>query len=186
MGIIDLLLIAVGLSMDAFAVAAANGIAMRDLRLRHSVMTAAAFGFFQGLMPAAGYFLGTGFERYISAYAHWIALILLAAIGGKMIYEGTRRDGESENRERRFSLRLLLAQAVATSIDALMAGVTFAAVGVSVLYAVTVIAVTTFCISLAGVYAGKRFGAALESGAELLGGGILALIGLKIFIERII
>lgn len=180
---VDLLLIAVGLSMDAFAVAVTNGMTMPRLRLKHYLIISLAFGFFQGLMPSLGYFLGHRLEFFINTFAHWTALILLAAIGGKMIVEGVRCKNE-ECRIKCFSLKLVIIQAVATSIDALMAGVTFAAMHVTLSFSVSVIAVTTFLISFAGVLMGKKFGGMLKAKSEIFGGAILVLIGLKIFFEH--
>ena len=177
MDFVDILLIGVGLSMDAAAVSAISGMSIRGLRWNESLSIALAFGLFQGLMPLTGYFAGSAFAAFMSSFAPWVALVLLCAVGGKMVWEAFH-DGEEGGMER-FSYRLLLAQAVATSLDALAVGVSFAAIRVDILWASGLIAACTFVISLASVYIGRVFGAALADKAELLGGVILILIGIK-------
>lgn len=203
MSIIELFLLAVGLSMDAFAVSIGNGLAMKKISLKKAFPIALSFGLFQALMPLIGYFLGTAFESIIKRWDHYIALIFLGFIGGKMIFDGIREivndkkskeneceGGEKEQKtisddERLFSPGKLLIQAIATSIDALIVGVSFAALpDVNIWHAVSLIGAITFSISLAGVFAGKKFGELLGSKAEILGGFILVLIGLKVFIEH--
>lgn len=186
MGIVELLFIAIALSMDAFAVSVTNGMTILKLKVKHSVIIALAFGFSQLLMPILGYYLGMGFEAYINAFAHWIALILLSFIGGKMVIEGIKCKNENKCGIRCFSLKVIIVQAVATSVDALMVGVTFAAMGANLLFSVSMIGIITFLISLSGVYIGKKFGDMLKSKSEILGGIILIIIGLKIFIENLI
>ena len=191
MGIIELLLIAVGLSMDAFAVSIGNGLAMKKLNVKVALATAFSFGLFQALMPTLGYFLGTAFESVIRRFDHYIALIFLGFIGGKMIFDGikelrAKKKGEEPPAEFKLTLPALLIQAIATSIDALIVGVSFAALpDVNIWTAVSLIGLTTFAISLAGVFFGKKFGQLLGSRAEILGGVILVAIGLKVFIEHI-
>lgn len=192
MGIIELLLIAVGLSMDAFAVSIGNGLSMKKSSPKAALAIAFSFGLFQALMPTAGYFLGSAFEDIIKGFDHYIALIFLGFIGGKMIYDGikeirARKKGE-EAEEGTFKLGFgaLMIQAVATSIDALIVGVSFAALpDVNIWAAVALIGITTFTISLVGVFFGKKFGQLLGSKAEIFGGVILVGIGLKVFIEHI-
>lgn len=190
MGIIELLLIAVGLSMDAFAVSIGNGLAMKKLNVKAALATAFSFGLFQALMPTLGYFLGTAFESVIRRFDHYIALIFLGFIGGKMIFDGikelcAKKKGEEPPAEFKLTLPALLIQAIATSIDALIVGVSFAALpDVNIWTAVSLIGLTTFAISLAGVFFGKKFGQLLGSRAEILGGVILVAIGLKVFIEH--
>ncbi len=190
MGIIELLLIAVGLSMDAFAVSIGNGLAMKKLNVKVALATAFSFGLFQALMPTLGYFLGTAFESVIRRFDHYIALIFLGFIGGKMIFDGikelhAKKKGEEPPAEFKLTLPALLIQAIATSIDALIVGVSFAALpDVNIWTAVSLIGLTTFVISLAGVFFGKKFGQLLGSRAEILGGVILVAIGLKVFIEH--
>lgn len=186
MSIIELFLIALGLSMDAFAVAVTNGMCIKRLRRREAFLIAAAFGVFQGLMPTIGYALGFAFTEYIKSVDHYIALVLLGIIGGKMLYEGiTSHDSEKNCRiEPKLTLAVLLMQAVATSIDALAVGVSFAAMEVNIVTAALFIACITGICSFVGVYIGKRFGNIINNKAEILGGVVLILIGLKIFIEH--
>ena len=179
--ILEILLIGIGLSMDAAAVSATNGMCYRP-SWRRTLIIALFFGGFQGLMPLIGYFAGSLFARQIAAFDHWIALALLAVIGGKMVWDGFHHDsGETANP---FTLLLLLMQAVATSIDALAVGVSFAAMSVQILPAVSLIAATTFLLSVAAVRLGIRIGDRLNSKAEVFGGTVLFLTGLKIFIEH--
>ncbi len=191
MGIIELLLIAVGLSMDAFAVSIGNGLSMKKSDIKAALAIALSFGLFQALMPTAGYFLGSAFEEVIKKFDHYIALIFLGFIGGKMIYDGIKEIREHNKNEKaddegfKLNFGTLLIQAVATSIDALIVGVSFAALpGVNIWAAVTIIGVTTFAISLVGVFFGKKFGQLLGIKAEIFGGIILVGIGLKVFIEH--
>ena len=185
MDLLTLFLIAVGLSMDAFAVSVSDGMCYPDMPRKRALAIAGAFGLFQGIMPAAGYFAGNAFASLISGFDHWVALILLAAIGGNMIREAV---GEMKHPEeetcRVFTWKLLLAQAVATSIDALAVGISFAMLSANIFYAASFIAVVTFTLSLIGVVAGRRFGGLLRQKAEIVGGLILIGIGVKIFIEH--
>lgn len=181
---IELLLIAIGLSMDAFAVSITNGLCCTNLKKNQIFMIGLCFGGFQGLMPTAGFFLGKAFEVYITALDHYIALVLLGYIGGKMIYDALTEKEETGN-QYTLTVRTLLMQGVATSIDALAVGVSFAALpGVNIMVAALSIAVVTFAFSVVGVCFGKRFGARLGSRALLAGGMILVGIGVKIFIEH--
>lgn len=186
MGIGEIILIGVGLSADAFSVAVCKGLNMRKLNLKHGYIIALFFGVFQAIMPLIGYLLGTGFSSYIEAVDHWIAFALLAFIGGKMAVEAIRDKGDSEE-EKSDALDLgeLTVMAVATSIDALAVGITFAFLDVNIIPAVVIIGVTTFALSLAGVLIGNRFGAKYKNKAELAGGIILILIGLKILLEHL-
>lgn len=183
MSFVELFLIAVGLSMDAFAVSICKGLSMQKLNLRHALIIGAYFGGFQALMPLAGYLLGVRFQNAITAYDHWIAFILLAVIGGNMIKEAL--DEEEESCDASVAFRDMLLLAVATSIDALAVGVTFAFLRVQIIPAITFIGCTTFVLSVAGVKVGTVFGARYKSRAELTGGLILILIGLKILIEHL-
>lgn len=183
MGIIELLLLAIGLSMDACAVAMTNGMCHKDLSRKRTLAVGICFGGMQGLMPLLGYLLGAAFSDLISAFDHYLALILLGFIGAKMIYEALR--GEETATKEPFTMRLLLLQGIATSIDALAVGVSFAALqGVSVWVACMLIASVTYALSISGVLLGKRFGTMLSSKAQIFGGVILIGIGLKIFIEH--
>lgn len=191
MGFLELLLLAIGLAMDAFAVSIGNGLSMKKQNPKAALAIAFSFGLFQALMPTLGYFLGYAFEEVIRQFDHYIALIFLGFIGGKMIFDGIKeliadKKGETEEiSEFRLTFGKLLIQAVATSIDALIVGVSFAALpDVNIWTAVLLIGVVTFAISLLGVFSGKKFGQLLGSKAEIFGGIILVGIGLKVFIEH--
>jgi putative Mn2+ efflux pump MntP len=190
MAFIEIILIAVGLSADAFSVSIGNGMCMPKAGARNALAIAAAFGIFQALMPFIGWLAGGTFAGHIEAYDHIVALALLAFIGGKMIFEGIRavRKGSTARPVRALNLGSLLLQAVATSIDALIVGVGFAAIGLpaaELFKAVILIGGITFALSFIGVWAGKRFGTLLGSRSEIIGGMILVAIGLKIFIEGV-
>lgn len=174
--------------MDAFAVAICKGLSMRKMNYRHAAVIALFFGGFQALMPLIGWVLGKQFERYITSVDHWIAFILLAIIGMNMIREALGKDDEEEEKGcqgDRLDLKELLMMAIATSIDALAVGVTFAFLQVSIVPAVSLIGITTFVLSLIGVSLGRVFGAKFKSKAEFLGGAILILIGVKILLEHL-
>lgn len=187
MSLFELILIAVGLSMDAFAVAVCKGLGMEKVRRRDALLLGVFFGGFQALMPLLGYLLGSRFAVYIERWDHWIAFVLLAFIGGNMIREslGGEEDEAAGDDGERLSYRELLTLAVATSIDALAVGVSFAFLGVSILPAISLIGCTTFALTLVGVWVGNIFGARYKSRAELTGGVILILIGLKILLEHL-
>lgn len=182
MNLFELLLLGVGLSMDAFAVSICKGLACRNVKFRHLVIPGLWFGGFQALMPTIGFFLGSTFEKHIDACDHWVAFALLAFIGAKMIKDSFSCECEKVNNN--FGFKCMLILAVATSIDALAVGVTFALLQeVNVPVAVTAIGITTFLFSAAGVKIGNIFGTRYKSKAERLGGVILILIGLKILIQ---
>lgn len=186
MSILELFLIAVGLSMDAFAVSVCKGLATRQLRWRHYLIIGAWFGGFQALMPSIGYLLGSTFESYITAVDHWVAFFLLCLIGGSMVKEALSKDGEAEADNGSFAFRNMLLLAVATSIDALAVGITFALLpGVNIAAAVSFIGATTFLLSAAGLKAGNVFGLRYKSRAELTGGILLILMGGKILLEHL-
>ena len=186
MGIVELFLIGVGLSMDAFAVSVCKGLNMKTLNRKHALVIGLFFGGFQGLMPLLGWLLGKQFEGYITAFDHWIAFVLLAFIGGKMVWEALHEDPEeTEQGEPKLDLKELLMLAVATSIVALAVGITFAFLQVNIWGAVSLIAATTFVLSLIGVWVGNRFGSRFQTKAEIAGGVILVLIGLKILLEHL-
>jgi putative Mn2+ efflux pump MntP len=191
MGITELLFLAVGLSMDAFAVSICKGLAMRSSDIKACVICGAWFGGFQALMPMAGYFLGSRFEKYIDAVAPFVALLLLSLIGGNMIREAVSKTEECA--EAGLDVKTMFLMSVATSIDALAVGITFAMVPVKLfagsaaanaLTASAIIGVTTFSFSFVGVKAGNIFGIKYKSRAEFAGGVILILIGLKIILEH--
>ncbi len=181
MGLWELFILAVGLSMDAFAVSICKGLSLRQIGWRHMCLAGAWFGGFQALMPLIGFFLGRFFAEIITAYDHWIAFVLLAFIGGKMIWEAL--DPDQEDMDGSMDVKTMFLLAVATSIDALAVGVTFAFLEVSILPAVLFIGGTTFVFSAAGVKVGSVFGARYKEKAELCGGAVLVLIGLKLLLE---
>lgn len=184
MGIFELFLIAVGLSMDAFAVAVCRGLSMKKLNLKQGAVVALFFGGFQGLMPLIGWVLGKQFEQYIVSIDHWIAFILLGYIGGKMIWDAFHDDDE-EDLSPDFDLKQLFLMAVATSIDALAVGITFAFLRVNIVYAVSFIGCITFGLSFLGVWLGYRFGSRYKNKATFAGGVVLCAIGLKILLEHL-
>ncbi len=179
----ELFIIAVGLSMDALAVAICKGLSMAKMSWRKGIIVGLWFGGFQALMPLIGYLLGAQFESKITAFDHWIAFILLGLIGGNMIREGV--SGDEEKTDDSVSIKSMLPLAIATSIDALAVGVTFAFLRVTIAYAVSFIGVITFLLSTVGVKVGNVFGARYKSKAEIAGGVILILMGLKILIEHL-
>lgn len=181
MSLIELLLIAVGLSMDAFAVSVCKGLSLRRLKPRHALLVGLYFGGFQALMPMLGWALGARFESVIQSVDHWIAFILLALIGVGMIREA----GHEEELNDDLGFRTMLLLAVATSIDALAVGVTFAFLQVRILPAAALIGCTTFALSALGVYIGHVFGLKYKAKAETAGGVILIGIGLKILLEHL-
>lgn len=182
MSIWEVFLVAVGLSMDAFAVAVCKGLKMPKINIKQTALIALFFGGFQGLMPLIGYFLGKQFEEYIVSVDHWITFVLLGIIGGKMIFESFKKDEEDECG---FSIKELFVLAIATSIDALAVGITFAFLKVNIVISVTLIGITTFILSAIGVFIGHKFGEKYKSKAEFAGGLILILIGLKILLEHL-
>ncbi|MBP5578179.1 MAG: manganese efflux pump [Ruminococcus sp.] len=184
MSITELLLISVGLAMDAFAVSVCKGLSMKKLNLKGGIITALFFGVFQGVMPAIGYFLGSRFDDVISSFSHWVSFGLLAFIGGKMIFEAVKGDDDDESgKEYSLDIKELVLLAVATSIDALAVGIVFAAEKTDLFFSVIMIGVITFALSLAGVFIGHRFGSKYEKGAEIVGGLILIGIGVKLLLE---
>lgn len=189
MGLGTLVILALGLSMDAFAVSVSDGMIYCDLKRRQILLIGLMFGLFQGIMPLIGYFAGSTFSGAIKAWDHWIAFFLLAVIGGKMILEALR-DGnaipEAAESEKIFSFKMLILQAVATSIDALAVGVSFALIEINQYFASLFIACITFICSLAGVLIGRRFGGRFRQKAEILGGVMLIGIGVKILVEHLI
>lgn len=184
MGFFELFTIAVALAMDAFAVSVCKGLSTAKLKVRHYFLIGLWFGGFQAAMPALGYLLGSTFESYITAIDHWIAFILLALIGANMIREAL--GGDDETVAPSFAVAAMLPLAVATSIDALAVGITFALLpDVNIFVAVGLIGATTFLISAAGLRIGNIFGAKFKKPAEIAGGAILILMGVKILIEHL-
>lgn len=190
MGIFELLSIGIGLSMDAFAVSICKGLCMKKFKYGQAAIIALFFGGFQALMPAVGWFLGRQFEKYIKSFDHWVAFVLLGIIGFNMI-RGAIKGGDECGEDGcpvdqgKLNLKELFILAIATSIDALAVGITFAFLNVSIVPAISIIGITTFVLSFFGVVIGKQFGARYKSKAELAGGIILIFIGLKILLEHL-
>ena len=182
MSITELLLIAVGLSMDAFAVAIGKGLSMERATPHKALVTGVWFGGFQALMPIIGYFLGVSFAGFVENVDHWIAFGLLWMIGLNMIHESLSKECEKSDAD--LSPRAMFPLAVATSIDALAVGISLAFLGEPILPAATTIGITTLIFSAAGLYIGNAFGCRYKSKAEFLGGAVLMLIGIKILIEH--
>ena len=183
MSLLSLFIIAIGLAMDAFAVSICKGLAMQKVSFKKAGIVGLWFGGFQALMPAIGYFLGVQFRDKITAIDHWIAFILLGLIGANMIKEACSGDCEEENDS--LDIRTMFLLAVATSIDALAVGITFAFLNVNLLSAVSFIGATTFILSAIGVRIGNVFGTRYKAKAEFTGGAILILLGLKILLEHL-
>ena len=193
MGFLELFFVGVGLSMDAFSVAVCKGLQMRRIRWGRTLTVAAFFGGFQALMPLIGWLLGKQFEQYIVAIDHWVAFVLLLFIGGKMILDVIKESKESKcpceqeaaAKDAPFRLGELAVMALATSIDALAVGITFAFLQVNIWGAIAIIGVTTFFLSIVGVFIGNIFGTKYQNKATLAGGAVLILIGSKILIEHL-
>ena len=184
MRLTELLLLAIGLSMDAFAVSVTNGLCCKKVNWKGAVACGLCFGLYQGLMPTIGFALGKTFESLITSIDHYIALILLGFIGGKMLIDGIKNEDEKTECPASLTLGLLIVQGIATSMDALAVGVSFAALAVNIVSAAAFICCVTFIFSFVGFFIGKRFGTMLNNKALILGGVILIAIGVKIFIEH--
>ena len=186
-GFVELLFLAVGLSMDACAVSICQGLSMKRLNLRHAVVIALFFGGFQALMPLVGWALGAQFSDYVASFGHWVAFGLLLFIGGKMLVDAFRGGEEAacEDEESKLEIGQLFMLAIATSIDALAVGISFAFLQVDIVPAVLTIGVATFLLSLGGVVVGNKFGARYEKPATIAGGIVLILIGCKILLEHL-
>lgn len=182
MGFLEIFFIGIGLSMDAFAVSICKGLSTKTLKLKHALICGGYFGFFQGFMPFLGFILGVQFKDKIESIDHWIAFILLVLIGFNMIKEAFE---DEENCNIEFSFKVMLPLAIATSIDALAIGVTFAFLNVDIFSAIIIIALTTFVISMIGVKIGHVFGTKYKSKAEIVGGIILICMGIKILLEHL-
>mgnify|MGYP004649454225 FL=1 len=180
---LEIFLIGVGLSMDAFAVSICKGLSVGRVNFKHMVIAGLWFGGFQALMPLIGYLLGSTFEQYVTSIDHWIAFILLSIIGANMIKESFDKDSERQNSS--FSFMSMLMVAVATSIDALAVGITFAFLQVNIWFAIAIIGCTTFVISAAGIKIGSVFGAKYKAKAEFFGGAVLICLGIKILVEHL-
>ena len=185
MDIVTIVVIAVALAMDAFAVSIASGAAYKQLQVRHTLRIALFFGGFQAFMPLIGALAGLSFREYIADYDHWIAFVILAAVGGKMIYESFKIT-EAEKNYSPSNILVLLALSVATSIDALAIGITLSLVASSIVTAVIVIGLVTFLLSYIGVILGKKFGHIFENKIEAVGGLVLIALGVKILLEHMV
>lgn len=187
MDLLFVFFIGVGLSMDAFAVAVCKGLAVREFKWKYALITGLYFGVFQGLMPLLGFYLGGHFKRLIAPVDHWVAFILLSIIGLNMIREARKNEAcpVYPEQDKSFSFKAMLPLAVATSIDALAVGLTLAFLQADIYYAVILIGLTTFTISLAGVKIGHIFGMKFKAKAEVLGGVILIVIGTKTLLEHL-
>ena len=183
MSLIELFLIGISLSMDAFAVSICKGLSVGAIKPKHMISAGLWFGGFQALMPFIGYLLGSTFEQYITSIDHWVAFILLGIIGFNMVKE-SREEGE-EGQDASFAFKAMLVLAIATSIDALAVGITFAFLSVDIIPAIAIIGCTTFAFSVAGIKIGSVFGTKYKSKAELFGGIVLIALGIKILIEHL-
>lgn len=184
---IELFLIGVGLSMDAFAVSICKGLGMEKVNKKQAFIIGLYFGGFQALMPLTGWFLGIRFQQYITSIDHWIAFVLLVFIGGKMIVEAIR-DKEDEHigkKDQPLDHKEMFLLAIATSIDALAVGITFAFLDTPIVEAIVIIGLTTFFLSIVGVVVGNFFGTRYKKKAEIIGGIILVAIGVKILLEHL-
>lgn len=183
MEIYEILLIGIGLAMDAFAVSICKGLSMEKMNWKNVVIIALYFGVFQALMPLIGYFLGMTFESIVITFDHWVAFALLTLIGGGMIKESF--DDEDDKKNDKVDFKTMVVLAIATSIDALAIGITFAFFDVNIVLAVSIIGIITFIISVLGVKIGNRFGDKYQNKAQLMGGIILVLLGFKILLEHL-
>jgi len=184
MELLSIITIAVGLAMDTFAVSIVTGAAYKQLHIRHTLRMAGFFGGFQAFMPVVGYLAGLTVKQYVSNYDHWIAFGILAAVGLKMIYESFKIKEERKT-PNPANLAVVLALAVATSIDALAVGITISLITHAIALAVIIFGAVTFGLSFAGVYIGKKFGHFFEGGIEIIGGLVLIALGLKIVIQHV-
>ena len=183
----ELLLIAIGLSMDAFAVSVCKGLSLQKTTWKESLAVGMYFGIFQAVMPLVGFLIGTGFAGFIEKWDHWIAFVLLAVIGAKMIIESRKKNSceTSDKNSNPLSLKKMLPLAISTSIDALAVGVTFAFLSVKIIPAISLIGIVTLILSFTGVYIGSFFSCRFKSHAEMAGGIILVLMGVKILLNHI-
>lgn len=183
MDTIEILLISIGLAMDAFAISICKGLSMRKMNWKKAIIIGLYFGIFQGIMPIIGYLLGTTFDHFITSIDHWIALILLTDIGINMVKDAF--SDESENCNENIDAKTMIILAIATSIDALAVGITFACLRVKIVLPVISIGTITFILSVIGVKIGNKFGNIYKAKAEIMGGIILILLGIKIVLEHL-
>ena len=186
MQIFEVSLIGIGLAMDAFAVSICKGLQMRKINCRFTTIIAGFFGVFQAIMPFIGWMLGKQFQRYIVSIDHWIAFVLLGMIGFNMIRESREEEKDTYNQQlEKLDYKELVLLAIATSIDALAIGVTFAFLKVNIISSITIIGVITFIIAFSGVFIGNIFGMKYKAKAEIFGGAVLILMGIKILLEHL-
>jgi putative Mn2+ efflux pump MntP len=183
MDTLSIILIAIGLSMDSFAVSVTNGLTIRDLNVKRVLLISFSLAIFQAVMPLIGWFAGIGIEQYITEFDHWIAFVLLSFIGIKMIYEGLQKNGKEKDSE--LKILTLIGQSFATSIDAFAVGISFAFLNISIITPVFIIGFVTFIFSLIGLQLGKYFGKKIGKSVEVFGGIVLLGIGFKILIEHL-
>ena len=183
MGIIEIVLIGLSLAMDAFAVSICKGLSMKKMNWKSAIIISLYFGIFQAFMPVVSYFLGSTFESYVTNIDHWIAFILLSLIGGNMIKESF--DSEDKKKNDKIDFKTMIALAIATSIDALAIGITFAFFEVNLLLSISIIGIITFLLSIIGVKIGNKFGDKYQNKAEFVGGLIVVLLGIKILLEHL-
>ena len=183
MGILEVCLVGIGLAMDSFAVSVCKGLSMRAFNLKKTIIIGFYFGVFQALMPLIGYFLGSTFQNIVADIDHWIAFILLGTIGLKMIKESYNSENDDKNDNIDFKTMVVLA--IATSIDALAVGVTMAFLNTNIYFSISIIGIIAFILSMLGVKIGNKFGDKFQNKAEIIGGVILILIGLKILLEHL-
>ncbi len=185
MGILELFLTAIGLSADAFAISLCKGLTMKRLKIKEALIIAGSFGIAQSLMPLIGFLGASLFKGYIESFDHYLAFVLLGVIGGKMIFDSIKKKNSDDNQLNGTDLKELIMLAIATSIDALAVGITFATLNVNIAYAMLVIGVITFTVCFIGVGIGCRFGAKLKTASGIVGGSVLILIGIKILLEHL-
>ena len=183
MELFEIIAIGFGLAMDAFAVSICKGLSMKKIDFKKAIIIAIYFGAFQALMPVLGFLLGSTFSSFVQSVDHWIAFILLAIIGGNMIKDST--DDETEKRNDNVDVKTMIILAIATSIDALAVGITFAFFKVDLIFSISIIGIITFVLSIIGVVIGNKFGDKFQNRAELAGGIVLIIIGLKILLEHL-
>ncbi|NOX48329.1 MAG: manganese efflux pump [Chlorobi bacterium] len=183
MDTLSIILVAIGLSMDSFAVSVTNGLTIRDLNAKRVLLISFSLAVFQAVMPLIGWFAGIGIEQYITEFDHWIAFVLLSFIGIKMIYEGLQKNGKEKDSE--LKILTLIGQSFATSIDAFAVGISFAFLDISIITPVFIIGIITFLFSLTGLQLGKYFGKKIGKSVEVFGGVVLLGIGFKILIEHL-
>jgi len=185
MNLLILILIGVGLSVDSFAASITIGACSSRIKVNHILKVAVFMALFQGTMPLLGWFIGSSFKNIIASFDHWVAFILLLGIGGKLIYEGIKSSDEKSSGIAPTKTLIVMGMALATSIDALIIGISFGLIGVNIWLAMLVIGVSTFIFSTVGVAVGKKIGKKINKGIEIAGGAVLIILGLKILVEHI-